>query len=96
MKLSVVIPAYNEEATLEEIVAPEQALAVEKEVLIVDDGSTDGTGSLCNRLAEEESVRIFRHDRNQGKGAALRTPSSTCQATSLSSRMRTSSTIHGT
>ena len=73
MKLSVVIPAYNEKATLEEIVRRIQATPIEKEIIIVDDGSTDGTNNLLENIAKpsSNSIRIIRHETNKGKGAAI-------------------------
>lgn len=78
MKLSVLVPVYNEEATVEALL--ERVLAaeapVEKEVIVVDDGSTDGTGErLKGFLSTHRSapVRLIRHQRNRGKGAAVRT-----------------------
>ena len=73
MKLSVVIPVYNEKATLEEIVRRVQATPIEKEIIIVDDGSTDGTNNLLENIAKpsSNSIRIIRHKTNKGKGAAI-------------------------
>ncbi len=74
MKLSIVIPVYNEEDTLEEIFRRVQATPYHKEIIAVDDASMDGSQDILKRLAEEyENVRLFFHDKNQGKGAALRT-----------------------
>lgn len=74
MKLSVVIPVYNEERTLEEIVRRVQATPFEKEILLVDDGSRDRSREIMERLAREEpNVRCFHHAVNSGKGAALST-----------------------
>jgi glycosyltransferase involved in cell wall biosynthesis len=74
MKLSIVIPVYNEEATLEEIVKRVQATPYDKELIIVDDASQDGSQEILQRLTQEyDNIRPFYHDRNQGKGAALRT-----------------------
>ena len=74
MKLSVVIPVYNEVGTIKEIVSRVQAVDLEKEIIIVDDGSTDGTRELLQEgTLSLENVRILYHDHNQGKGAALRT-----------------------
>ena len=74
--LSVVIPVYNELRTIEELVHRVQAVKIEKEIVIVDDGSTDGTRDLLAQMASsgtgDEMPRIFLQDRNQGKGAALR------------------------
>jgi glycosyltransferase involved in cell wall biosynthesis len=74
MKLSIVIPVYNERDTLEEIFRRVQATPYHKEIIAVDDASIDGSQDILKRLAEEyENVRLFFHDKNQGKGAALRT-----------------------
>jgi len=73
MKLSVVIPVYNEAGTVEEIVRRVEAVDLEKEIVLVDDCSTDGTRGILSRLATNEHVRALYHERNQGKGAALRT-----------------------
>jgi len=74
MKLSVVIPVYNEKDTLEEIFRRVQATPYEKEIIAVDDASTDGSRQILERLAREyDNVKLFFHERNQGKGAALRT-----------------------
>ena len=70
MKVSVVIPAYNEIATIEEIVRRVEAVAIEKEIVVVDDLSTDGTRE---KLEAAERIRLCKHERNRGKGAALRT-----------------------
>jgi glycosyltransferase involved in cell wall biosynthesis len=71
--LSVVIPVYNEEKTIRELIARVLALPVPVEVVIVDDGSADGTREMLERFRGIESVRIIYHGRNQGKGAALQT-----------------------
>ena len=74
MQISVVIPVYNEVSTIREIVARVQAVALEKEIIIVDDGSTDGTREQLQEITlSQENIRVLYHDRNQGKGAALRT-----------------------
>ena len=73
MKLSVVMPVYNEERTLDEIVQRVQAAPLDKELILVDDCSTDGTREILGRLAEADNVKDLLHERNQGKGAALRT-----------------------
>jgi len=74
MTLSIVVPVYNEEQTLEAIVA--RVLAVEpadKEVLLVNDGSSDRSAEICKALAAKHSeIRAFDQPRNQGKGAAVR------------------------
>jgi len=74
MQISVVIPVYNEVSTIREIVVRVQAVDLNKEIIIVDDGSTDGTRELLQEITlSHENVRVLYHDRNQGKGAALRT-----------------------
>lgn len=104
MLLSVIIPVYNERATIEEILRRVQAVPVPKEIVLVDDGSTDGTRELLERLSADadaarsedaeavhtdpgtgqqnpdgswgfdvDNIRVLFHERNQGKGAALRT-----------------------
>ena len=70
--LSVVVPVYNERATIEEILRRVQATELPDEIIIVDDGSTDGTREWLEEL-EAEGVRVLLHERNAGKGRALRT-----------------------
>ncbi len=74
LKLSIIIPCFNENQTIESIVDAVQASPIkDKEIIVVDDYSTDGTRDiLMNKIASHVS-RIIYHDRNQGKGAALRT-----------------------
>ena len=72
MKLSVVIPVYNEVHTLREILARVEAVPLSKEIIVVDDASTDGTRELL-RADLGPNVVVVLHERNQGKGAALRT-----------------------
>ncbi|MGD8371020.1 MAG: glycosyltransferase family 2 protein [Syntrophobacterales bacterium] len=74
MKVSVVIPVYNEVGTVEEIVARVQAVPLDKEIVMVDDASTDGTREQLEKIDQtHEDVTVIYHDHNQGKGAALRT-----------------------
>ena len=70
--LSVVMPVYNEARTIRDIVARVLAIDVSKELIIVDDCSTDGTRDIVAELAEHEDVVVVLQDRNRGKGAALR------------------------
>src|SRR5438094_8025658 len=71
--LSVMIPAFNEERTLEVILNRVLERPEVGEVVAIDDGSTDGTWSILSRLADRDPrIRAFRQERNQGKGAALR------------------------
>jgi len=72
MKLSVVIPVYNEEMTIREIVSRVQALEREKEIVIVDDGSSDGTAERIKEIGNQyDNVTVLFHEKNRGKGAAL-------------------------
>ncbi len=74
MKLSVLMPAYNEAATVERALAAVLATPQQKEIILVDDGSTDGTLEIIGRLGEEHpEIKVIVHERNQGKGAAVRT-----------------------
>ncbi len=74
MKLSVIIPVYNERSTLEPAVRAVLAVNEADEILIVDDGSPDGTRDLYPAIAQlDGSIRVILHDKNMGKGAAVRT-----------------------
>ncbi len=71
--LSIVIPCYNEVSTLEKVIdAVLESPVGQKEVIIVDDGSTDGTSELIRDKIEQRVARVIFHEKNQGKGAALR------------------------
>ena len=72
MKLSVIIPVYNEKSTIVPIYQLVKAVNVDKEIIIVDDFSTDGTREILLKLADN-TTKVFLHDHNMGKGAALRT-----------------------
>jgi glycosyltransferase involved in cell wall biosynthesis len=72
--VSIVIPCYNEIATIEMLIdAVECAPVPDKEIILVDDASTDGTRELIREKLEPRVARVVYHDRNRGKGAALRT-----------------------
>ena len=74
MKTSVVIPVYNEFRTIQEIIRNVKEVEIEKEIIIVDDCSTDGTREILKNEIENDSMcRVFYHHKNMGKGAALRT-----------------------
>ncbi|HTL67690.1 MAG TPA: glycosyltransferase family 2 protein [Lacunisphaera sp.] len=74
MKLSVVIPCYNERTTIRAIVdAVRASPVVDKEIIVVDDCSQDGTRDILRTEIEPLVTRVIYHERNQGKGAALRT-----------------------
>jgi len=70
--LSVVIPVYNEKDTIEEILSRVAAVPVRKEIIVVDDCSTDGTRGMLADIQSRIPFRLFLQERNQGKGAALR------------------------
>ena len=71
LRLSVLIPVYNEEPTLDELLSAVLAVDIPKEVIVVDDCSTDGTAALLDRWADR--VEVLCHPVNRGKGAAVRT-----------------------
>jgi glycosyltransferase involved in cell wall biosynthesis len=76
MKLSIVVPVYNEHATLSEILRQVRAVELpdtEKEILVVDDGSTDGSREIVTEEEAAGQIRAFYHETNRGKGAAVRT-----------------------
>jgi glycosyltransferase involved in cell wall biosynthesis len=73
MRLSVVIPVFNEVATIEEVVARVRKTPHDKEIIIVDDASQDGTREKLAELAKSPDIKVILQERNQGKGAALRT-----------------------
>jgi len=70
--LSVVMPAYNEQDTIEEIVQRVLAVPVRLELIIVDDASTDGTPGILQELARQHPITVLKQPQNRGKGAALR------------------------
>jgi len=70
--LSVVMPVFNERETIDEIIRRVLAVPVRKELIVVDDCSTDGTRDILKDLQQRHGFRLFLQDRNQGKGAALR------------------------
>ncbi|MDP2976291.1 MAG: glycosyltransferase family 2 protein, partial [Anaerolineales bacterium] len=73
MKLSVIIPVFNEVGRIREIVRRVQKTRLTNEIILVDDGSTDGTRDLLAELDGKRGVRVILHEKNQGKGAAVRT-----------------------
>ncbi|HLJ67158.1 MAG TPA: glycosyltransferase family 2 protein [Chloroflexota bacterium] len=81
MKLSVVIPTYNEDRTLAQVIEAVEGVElcrelgqeIEKEIIVVDDGSIDSTPAILQGYAASPHIRAIRHDRNRGKGAAIRT-----------------------
>ena len=73
MKLSVIIPVYNEVESIREIVKRVQETKLAWEIVLVDDGSIDGTRDLLKEMDGKDNVRVILHKKNQGKGAAVRT-----------------------
>src|SRR5215207_3662626 len=73
MNLSVVIPVYNEVDNIVEILKRVQALKLANEIIVVDDGSTDGTRDVLKKLDGKKKVRVILHECNQGKGGAVMT-----------------------
>lgn len=71
--LSVVVPVYNERETLAEIVRRVRSVPGAKQIILVDDGSTDGTRDVLRQFENDPDVCVVYHERNRGKGAALRT-----------------------
>lgn len=72
MKLSVIIPVYNEMRTIAEILRRVKLVDIPKEVIVVDDGSTDGTRDYLRSLESREGFKVLYQDKNMGKGAAIR------------------------
>ena len=72
MKLSVIIPTFNEAATIREILRRVQETPFDKEIIVVDDGSTDGTNTALATI-DAPNLRVIAHEKNRGKGAAVRT-----------------------
>lgn len=72
--LSVVIPVFNEAMTIESMLTRVQAVPFEKEIIVIDDASSDGTDRVLETyLKDHPDIRYFHHEKNRGKGAALRT-----------------------
>ncbi len=73
MKLSVVIPVYNEERNIAEIIKRVKESNMAWEIVVVDDGSKDGTRQVLKELDGRDGLRVILHEKNKGKGAAVRT-----------------------
>jgi glycosyltransferase involved in cell wall biosynthesis len=73
LRLSVVIPVYNEQATIGELIRRVRSVPIPKEIIVVDDASSDGTRELLGTMSGDEDLQIIYHQQNQGKGKALRT-----------------------
>ena len=73
MKLSIIIPVFNEVNTIAVIIQKVQSADYDKEIIVVDDASTDGTKDVLQKLSQQPKIKIFYHEKNRGKGAAIRT-----------------------
>ena len=75
MKLSIIIPAHNEGRYIEEILrrVSNINLNIKKEIVVIDDGSTDATSKILETLKEKYNLKLLRHEKNLGKGRAIRT-----------------------
>lgn len=71
MELSIIVPVFNEEKTLPAILDRLIALPADKEIIVVDDASRDGSGAVLQRYADAGGIVLLRHEENQGKGAAI-------------------------
>ncbi|MBL7159711.1 glycosyltransferase family 2 protein [Candidatus Microgenomates bacterium] len=76
MKLSIIIPVFNEEKTIQEIInrveKTDLGERMTKEIIVIDDGSTDKTKKILREISTKARIRVFTHQKNQGKGAAVR------------------------
>jgi glycosyltransferase involved in cell wall biosynthesis len=72
MRVSFLVPAYNEAATIEAVLDAVWALELEKQIVVVDDGSTDGTGDMVERWRTDRDGVVLVRQQNRGKGAAVR------------------------
>ncbi len=76
MKLTVIIPVYNEKNTIRKVIKKVKQAPVDKEIIIVDDGSNDGTKDLLRDIVKEErgniDIKVLHHDKNMGKGQAIK------------------------
>jgi glycosyltransferase involved in cell wall biosynthesis len=79
MKLSVIIPVYNEVESIQEILKRVQAVKLAKEIIVVDDGSQDGTRDVLAKMDGKGGICVIFHEQNQGKGAAVRSGMSAAQ-----------------
>jgi len=73
VKLSVIMPVFNEKKTIREIIAKVQAVPIEKELVIVDDASTDGTRDILKEYENTPGIKVYYHEKNKGKTGAIRT-----------------------
>lgn len=72
MKISIIIPVYNEAKTIEEVIKRVESVNIDKEIIAVDDGSTDGSLDILTGMANERRIKLIKHNKNFGKGAAIK------------------------
>ena len=72
MKLSIIIPIFNEAKTVKELIKKVEALNINKEIIAVDDGSTDDSLDILTKLVDEGRIKFIQHQKNLGKGAAIK------------------------
>lgn len=72
MKISIIMPVYNEAKTVEEAIKRVEAVNIDKEIIAVDDGSTDGSLDALIKLADEGRIKFIRHQKNLGKGTVIK------------------------
>jgi glycosyltransferase involved in cell wall biosynthesis len=73
MLLSIIIPVYNEQKTLATLLEQVEDVSYTKEIIVIDDGSTDSTAEILLSYESRDGFKVVRHDQNRGKGAAIRT-----------------------
>ena len=73
MKLSIIIPVFNEKNTITAVVRVVKNVALEKEIIIVDDASTDGSVEILKVISREPGIKVLYHEKNMGKGSAIKT-----------------------
>ena len=74
MKLSIIIPVYNEKLVIQKVIGKIKQVPIDKEIIIIEDGSIDGTRAILKRKAQEDhSLKVIYHPQNIGKGAAIKT-----------------------
>lgn len=72
MKISIIIPVYNEVKTVEELIKRVEAVNIDKEIIAVDDCSLDGSGDVLIRIENEGRIKLIKHNKNSGKGVAIK------------------------
>ena len=73
MRISVIIPAFNEARTIRKVITAVQALPLDIQIIVVNDGSSDGTQAVLEELRKESALTVVHYDENRGKGFAIRT-----------------------